>query len=72
MYPNPTSGSIYISLNENTTFTYTIIDVTGKTILNGIIDSNNEEIKLNGIEPGIYLITVTNDRFKQTDKLVIQ
>jgi hypothetical protein len=76
IYPNPTSGMIYIAnAGSVEVFNFEITDVNGKVIaakdaaING---TETTEINLSDIEPGIYMINVFNDNAKTTYRIVKQ
>ena len=76
LYPNPTSGSIYVS-NEGSSevFSYEITDVNGKVIstkANAINGTETAEISLEGLEPGVYMIRVHNDNAEKSFRIVKQ
>lgn len=59
VYPNPSRGYIYIQnakLNSN----YSVFDVTGQLIQQGIISSNNQEVELQTSTVGILFIQLEN------------
>jgi len=76
VYPNPTSGTIYISNDGSTEeFNYEITDVNGKVIASkesAINGTELTEINLANFEPGIYMIKVHNDNAAKTFRIVKQ
>lgn len=58
IFPNPTSNSIQI-IGLNSTESYTIHDVMGRTLLNGILPSNNT-INLENFTIGNYFLKLSN------------
>ncbi len=58
IFPNPTTNSINISGLTNTE-SYTIYDVMGRTLLNGILPSNNT-INLENFTNGNYYLKLSN------------
>ena len=58
IFPNPTSNSIQI-IGLNSTESYTIHDVMGRTLLNGILPSNNT-INLENFTNGNYYLKLSN------------
>lgn len=70
VYPNPTKHSVTIT----TKFTIkhiSIIDITGKEILNIIPKSTTETINIENISSGIYFIKVEDKNALQYQKLII-
>ncbi len=58
VYPNPTSGMLYISTNVQNGFRYQITDVTGKTIIETNSNSINEQVDISKLTSGIYFVKV--------------
>jgi hypothetical protein len=60
LYPNPTSGMIYVSGIGLSAFEYEIIDVTGKTILSGKLSAQNAVINISELSKGMYFLKTRN------------
>lgn len=76
LYPNPTSGMIYIT-NEGSTevFSYELTDLNGKVIAskaNAINGTETTSIDLGKLEPGVYLIKVANENVEHTFRVIKQ
>lgn len=76
LYPNPTSGMIYIT-NEGSTevFSYELTDLNGKVIaseMNAINGTNTTSVDLSALEPGVYLIKVANENVEHTFRVIKQ
>lgn len=68
LYPNPTSDYIMVPsslVNTN----YTIHDITGKQVAQGLISS--EKIELN-LKSGMYLLNIKTDLSSITKKVVVK
>lgn len=59
LYPNPANYHINVKTNIKRG-RYTIFNIVGKKIKEGILSSDNERINISGIEEGIYILQVTN------------
>jgi hypothetical protein len=71
LYPNPASEVLNINLPQNiTSLNYAVIDITGKTLLNGTANANNP-INISGLANGSYIIKLNNDE-KQYTKMFIK
>lgn len=67
LYPNPTSDILNVMLPNNTEAKdYTIFDVTGKTLLQGVFSTTNS-IDVSSLTVGTYIIKLTaeNKQFSQ-------
>lgn len=67
LYPNPTSGVVFLDLTSvpGETLRYSIIDVTGKEVISGIISANESgrsrlEIDMASLSSGIYLLNASS------------
>lgn len=70
VYPNPSNGKLSLELKENATVS--IVDLSGKTIIDfGTITSGTQHIDLK-LASGIYLLQVnTVDGFIQREKILV-
>lgn len=68
-YPNPATDELFINTGEKTGDKYSIADINGHTVVNGMLDhSTISNIKVSGLPAGIYILTVSNTD-KSTDIL---
>jgi trimeric autotransporter adhesin len=78
VYPNPTSGTLNISWDGQTTGTATVIlaDVTGRSVYNAQIEiqaaSGLTQINLPQLKDGIYILSVKSESMDYTAKVIIQ
>jgi len=71
-FPNPASEKIFISLPDGAN-EISISDVSGKIVLAQLMPEDDEHIVwLNGMQQGLYSITVRNKSAVLTQKLVIR
>jgi len=72
VYPNPTSGSIAISMNSNLSKAdYTIVNIAGKTVANGTY-FNGQSIDVSQNQAGIYFINVKTNLNTYTFKFIVK
>ncbi|MEA3445445.1 MAG: T9SS type A sorting domain-containing protein, partial [Bacteroidota bacterium] len=73
VYPNPTSGSVTVSIpnNMNTNVDFYLYDITGKALMHKNINSNNSQIKLDDISSGVYFYIISDGKQKYSNKLYI-
>ncbi|WP_394759914.1 T9SS type A sorting domain-containing protein [Flavobacterium sp.] len=71
-YPNPTSNTITISLNNNSDNIDSVIvtDVLGKTVLTKMINDSSAKIDLSNMSKGIYLLKVKSREQEKVLKIV--
>tara|TARA_B100000674_G_scaffold25616_1_gene17934 strand:+ start:42 stop:989 length:948 start_codon:yes stop_codon:yes gene_type:complete len=61
LYPNPASGLVNFTTNSDfKTGTLRITNLTGKTLLEKMIDSKNNNINISTYSPGTYLVYFTS------------
>ncbi len=70
--PNPVKGTLYISTSLTTSCDVEISDVTGKIIYSEKLESNNANISTEKFASGFYTVKISNGKFVQTKKLVIE
>ncbi len=70
IYPNPSNGKITIYLPSENGFSYSIINLSGQTILEGVSISNTLNLNTKQIKRGTY-ITKIKAGDKQFSKLVV-
>ena len=74
IYPNPSDTIFNIKFNKPTTFDYTVVDITGKVILNQSNVStvnNSKAIDLSNFASGLYLLNIDSEGIKTTKKLIL-
>ena len=72
VYPNPSSNLIYLKSDQKTetNFQYSLMDITGKLILDKSTDvslcDKPETVDLSGLSVGVYILKVTEVKNKET------
>ena len=76
IYPNPSNGSVSISLSSNTDVKVSLNDISGRIIFNEIFENSDSVFKKNinfsNLSKGIYLINVESEGKIASKKLVIE
>ncbi|MCE3280769.1 MAG: hypothetical protein K0S44_2960 [Bacteroidetes bacterium] len=74
VYPNPASGDFTVSLTKagNATASITIYDVSGKAVKSYNTASNQLLINRDGLQSGLYFITVVVGDHLSTRKLIVK
>lgn len=77
LYPNPNNGNFTIKFNSNTNNPIDVIahDIRGRQVYTKSFENNsffNEEIQLNNIEAGIYIITIQDGDKKEVKKIIVE
>ncbi len=60
IYPNPTSNSFTIAVENDLIDQYELISLSGKTVLRGSIESVNTEVNVNSLDNGMYVLKLSN------------
>ncbi len=74
IYPNPTSDVLNFNLDYSTNnfITVNIYHVTGKLVKSVILRQNQEQINVEDLSNGIYMIEIKSDDRTENQKLIIQ
>lgn len=77
IYPNPNNGNFNINFTSQSTNVVEILvhDIRGRQVYNKTYNNNslfNENIQLNGVETGVYIVTVKDGDRKENKKIVIE
>ncbi|MBW8330735.1 MAG: fasciclin domain-containing protein [Prolixibacteraceae bacterium] len=76
IYPNPASSNLTIDLDENfdldSKLTVSIVRLDGRIVVD--IPANDSRLSYNvgNLSPGMYLVSVTKNGRKQTEKLIVK
>ena len=71
VYPNPASESVHLSWPAASgNATYSLLDMTGRVVKTGAIESKAQEISLQDLPAGLFLLTVQDDHQRFATKLV--
>ncbi len=73
IYPNPSSGTVNISVQNFTEKAIiTVTDILGKAVLDSTIEGSETSLDISSLNSGVYFITLDNDKYIVTKKLVIK
>ncbi len=78
VFPNPTNGELTVVTNSNEVLAATITDMQGKEVKIQVLENQAQQpasmnnINLNGIANGIYILTLSANGKKQAVKISIQ
>ena len=76
IYPNPNNGEFFISNNgkaENVNLH--VLDIQGKEVYNNVLNlgtGSNEFIKMNDLNPGMYIVVLDTENGRTTQNVVVQ
>ena len=76
VFPNPTNGSVNITLSSNDDVQVSLFDIRGRQVYTKVHNNNsatfNEVIDFSAVSAGVYLLNVESGDKRATKKLVIQ
>lgn len=72
IYPNPTTDIVNVKVSKLETYSLTVMDVSGKVVMNTTITNQLSHLDFNGYESGVYFITLYNKNQKSTFKLLVK
>lgn len=77
IYPNPNNGNFSVNFTSQSSNDIEIMvhDIRGRQVFNKTFNNNsvfNQNIQLNNVEAGIYIITVKDGERKENKKIVIE
>lgn len=72
LYPNPTQGELIYVLSEEATYNYQITTTLGQVLQTGSISKRLNRIDLDHLPRGVYMVTVSNKTYLQTDRIILQ
>lgn len=73
IYPNPASKEVFIKLNKEDDYSYRLVDIRGRRILNDTF-KNTTRIETTNLQTGVYFLQLHQERTNLTvvKKLIIQ
>lgn len=70
VYPNPAKSELVVELNNGTSKSIEVIDVTGKVVLSEVSSKDNTVINVGGLNTGIYFVRVQSNNSVKVLKIV--
>lgn len=71
VYPNPVNDIAYLK-NGTIGSSWSIVDVSGKMILSGEVEQEEQILRLEELEKGVYFLTIYGENYRETTQLVKQ
>lgn len=74
IYPNPANGFIHITLPEtmNGSAKLNITDLSGRSVYSGQMNGTQQQFDINGLNAGIYLLTLQSHNNQYQQKIVVR
>ncbi len=74
IYPNPASDIINLNINKanNADMTLNIYNVIGTLVKSEILEQNQQQINIEDLSNGIYIVEIKNKEWTEKKKLIIQ
>ncbi len=70
VYPNPSSSELKIELANNARFDFEIIDLTGRVVLDKLVNDKTQTVNISFLPNGIYYVKVKYDDFTKIIKFI--
>ncbi len=70
LYPNPANNTVYLKTKHLQSH-YQMYDLSGKLVLSGTVKAFLTPIDISILNPGIYIVKVSDDKQTTTQKLII-
>jgi hypothetical protein len=71
VFPNPSSGLINVSVNENGIgMQYNVFNVSGQIVESGLFIERNQRLQ-STLPNGVYYVHVSNDQYSTTEKIIV-
>ena len=73
VYPNPSSGKLFIKMDNAVNSDLFLLDIRGKVVLHKLMEINgNNEIDLSSFAKGLYLLKISNESGTLTKKIILE
>lgn len=72
VYPNPNTGVFTIVLNNSTTKTIEVMDLTGRVLVSKTTSNDKVDFNINTLANGIYYVRIQTDKTVEVAKIVKQ
>ncbi|MEY4002832.1 MAG: hypothetical protein RIT07_874 [Bacteroidota bacterium] len=70
VYPNPAAEILHIDLNGSSMLNLNLIDITGKLIIQKIVNPDNNTLNISEIPSGIYMLSATGTSGNYTFQII--
>lgn len=77
LYPNPNNGNFTLSFNtgSNQDINVSVFDIRGRKVIETIYQNTgeiNQNINLQDVQPGVYMLVIKDGHITQTRKVIVQ
>lgn len=73
IYPNPSKATVFVNIPDTKSYTnlrINVLDINGRTLLQESISDNLKNIDISGFESGVYIFTITSDKFRLSKYII--
>lgn len=71
MYPNPTNGILILESDVVTKAEIKVVDLTGKVVLQGIMNGTRKEINFSALPEGMYFLQISANKQFFYEKIIV-
>ena len=72
VYPNPSGGEFHIAVQQSGTYSFTVVDAAGKTIIEPVQFEQKTSFNLNGFSSGLYFLKITSENGTRLNRKLIK
>ena len=72
VYPNPTNGEVYITIENVQQFNYFIYDMVGQNVRSGVCNGSEASLDLSDLEKGVYFISASWEGNRIVKKIIVK
>ena len=72
VYPNPTNGEVYITIENAQQFNYFIYDMVGQNVMSGVCNGSEASLDLSDLEKGVYFISASWEGNRIVKKIIVK
>lgn len=70
VFPNPVSNSLYIETSIGQNLDYSLFDISGKKVLNGITKERLNKLNVKSLAKGVYFLNISSSEKSSTYKVL--
>ncbi len=71
VFPNPSHGIFNITNHQTDAYDIKVYDISGKMVFESCMDENQKQIDLTGLQKGMYILHLSNDKHQFRKEVII-
>jgi hypothetical protein len=69
-YPNPVHETLYLQLPQQATVS--LSDMSGRCVFSAVYSKGTTAVAMNGLQKGLYILSIQTDDTRETQKIILQ